>query len=193
MHPAGARILREDDQQEMSREAVLLQWERKIEEAERRPRRVERTAGEADDGNESPSGRFERTAEETEEGAEEGGRPRPAARAAAPNPSRRRSHGGRDARGAAALCTERRPAGRGSAAGLGATHDQDHRPARASAPATAFGGRKPARSAGPDRPLSLPAGAVPGGRRRWDRARLRQPPALPPRITVWSVGYAFLA
>jgi len=84
MHPAGARILREDDQQEMSREAVLLQWERKIEEAERRPRRVERTAGEADDGNESPSGRFERTAEETEEGAEEWGRPRPAARSGAP-------------------------------------------------------------------------------------------------------------
>jgi hypothetical protein len=35
MQPAGARILREDDN-EMSREAVLLQWERKIEDAERR-------------------------------------------------------------------------------------------------------------------------------------------------------------
>ena len=34
MHSAGARALREDDH-EMSREAVLLQWERKIEVAER--------------------------------------------------------------------------------------------------------------------------------------------------------------
>jgi hypothetical protein len=34
MHSAGARVLREDDN-EMSREAVLLQWERKIEVAER--------------------------------------------------------------------------------------------------------------------------------------------------------------
>jgi hypothetical protein len=42
MQTAGARILPEDDQQEMSREAVLLQWERKIAEAERRPSRFER-------------------------------------------------------------------------------------------------------------------------------------------------------
>jgi hypothetical protein len=35
MHTAGARALREDDN-EMSREAVLLQWEQKIEAAERR-------------------------------------------------------------------------------------------------------------------------------------------------------------
>jgi hypothetical protein len=35
MHSAGARVLREDDNG-MSREAVLLQWERKIEDAERR-------------------------------------------------------------------------------------------------------------------------------------------------------------
>jgi hypothetical protein len=35
MHSAGARALRGDDN-EMSREAVLLQWERKIEAAERR-------------------------------------------------------------------------------------------------------------------------------------------------------------
>jgi hypothetical protein len=47
MSTAGARALREDDDG-MSREAVLLQWERKIEDAERRE-----------------SGRFERaTAEE---------------------------------------------------------------------------------------------------------------------------------
>ena len=38
---AGARILPEEDPQEMSREAVLLQWERKIEAAERRPSRLE--------------------------------------------------------------------------------------------------------------------------------------------------------
>jgi hypothetical protein len=46
MSTAGARALREDDDG-MSREAVLLQWERKIEDAERRE-----------------SGRFERAADE---------------------------------------------------------------------------------------------------------------------------------
>jgi hypothetical protein len=53
MQTAGARILPEDDQQEMSREAVLLQWERKIEEAERRPSRFER-AGEDSEADEEP-------------------------------------------------------------------------------------------------------------------------------------------
>ena len=38
----AARILREDDHGDMSREAVLLQWERKIEAAERRPGRFDR-------------------------------------------------------------------------------------------------------------------------------------------------------
>jgi hypothetical protein len=46
MQTAGARALREDDNG-MSREAVLLQWERKIEDAERRE-----------------SGRFERSTDE---------------------------------------------------------------------------------------------------------------------------------
>jgi hypothetical protein len=46
MHAAGARILPDDDHQDMSREAVLLEWERKIEEAERRRSRFQR-AGEA--------------------------------------------------------------------------------------------------------------------------------------------------
>ena len=41
MQTAGARALREDDQDDMSREAVLLQWERKIEAEERRPSRFE--------------------------------------------------------------------------------------------------------------------------------------------------------
>jgi hypothetical protein len=54
MQTAGARILPEDHQQEMSREAVLLQWERKIEEAERRPSRFER-AGEAPEADEELS------------------------------------------------------------------------------------------------------------------------------------------
>ncbi len=40
MQTAGARILREDDQHDMSREAVLLQWERKIEADERRTTRL---------------------------------------------------------------------------------------------------------------------------------------------------------
>jgi hypothetical protein len=35
MQTAGARALREDHHEDMSREAVLLQWERKIEAAER--------------------------------------------------------------------------------------------------------------------------------------------------------------
>jgi hypothetical protein len=46
MSTAGARALREDDNG-MSREAVLLQWERKIEDAERRESgRFARVAGE---------------------------------------------------------------------------------------------------------------------------------------------------
>ena len=44
MPTSAARILREDDQQDMSREAVLLQWERKIEAAERLPDGAERLA-----------------------------------------------------------------------------------------------------------------------------------------------------
>jgi hypothetical protein len=54
MQTAGARILPEDEQQEMSREAVLLQWERKIAEAERRPSRFERAY--EDPGDEEPRG-----------------------------------------------------------------------------------------------------------------------------------------
>jgi hypothetical protein len=50
MQTAGARVLREDDQEDMSREAVLLQWERKIEAEERRPSRLERADGEAGEG-----------------------------------------------------------------------------------------------------------------------------------------------
>jgi len=42
MQTAGARALREHEHEDMSREAVLLQWERKIEAAERRPARFER-------------------------------------------------------------------------------------------------------------------------------------------------------
>ena len=42
MQTAGARALREHESEDMSREAVLLQWERKIEAEERRPSRFER-------------------------------------------------------------------------------------------------------------------------------------------------------
>ena len=42
MQTAGARALREHETEDMSREAVLLQWERKIEAAERRPTRFDR-------------------------------------------------------------------------------------------------------------------------------------------------------
>jgi hypothetical protein len=41
MQTAGARALREHESEGMSREAVLLQWERKIEAAERSPSRFE--------------------------------------------------------------------------------------------------------------------------------------------------------
>ena len=50
MQTAGARALREDDQDDMSREAVLLQWERKIEAEERRPSRFERGEDEGEGG-----------------------------------------------------------------------------------------------------------------------------------------------
>jgi hypothetical protein len=48
MQTAGARILPEVNEQDMSREAVLLQWERKIEQAEGRPGRFEPSEGETD-------------------------------------------------------------------------------------------------------------------------------------------------
>ena len=50
MQTAGARALREDEVEDMSREAVLLQWERKIEADERRPSRFEREADDAGEG-----------------------------------------------------------------------------------------------------------------------------------------------
>ena len=48
MQTAGARVLPEDNEQDLSREAVLLQWERKIEQAERRPGRFERNGDSSD-------------------------------------------------------------------------------------------------------------------------------------------------
>jgi hypothetical protein len=45
MQTAGARALREQETEELSREAVLLQWERKIEAEERRPSRFEHEDG----------------------------------------------------------------------------------------------------------------------------------------------------
>ena len=42
MQTAGAPALPEDDHEDMSREAVLLQWERNIEAEERRPSRFDR-------------------------------------------------------------------------------------------------------------------------------------------------------
>jgi hypothetical protein len=48
MHSAGARAVREHETEDLSREAVLLQWERKIEAAERRPSRVDRENAEAE-------------------------------------------------------------------------------------------------------------------------------------------------
>jgi hypothetical protein len=70
MPSASARVLREDDQHDMSREAVLLQWERKIEAAERSPSRagLDGESGTVEelrpteDATHSEPRRFERTA-----------------------------------------------------------------------------------------------------------------------------------
>jgi len=51
MQTAGARALREHETEDLSREAVLLQWERKIEAAESRPQRFQQDdAGEGGGG-----------------------------------------------------------------------------------------------------------------------------------------------
>jgi hypothetical protein len=77
MQTAGARILPEDDKQEMSREAVLLQWERKIEQAERRPNRFERAA--------EPSRSAAESSRSAAESSQPDGEPRAIGLAAAPN------------------------------------------------------------------------------------------------------------
>ena len=50
MQTAGARALREHETEDMSREAVLLQWERKIEAEERRPSRFDLDEHDGDGG-----------------------------------------------------------------------------------------------------------------------------------------------
>jgi len=88
MHSAGARALREDDNQ-MSREAVLLQWERKIEVADRLD------AGERPEPEHpaSPARRFVRAAAAASATAEPAEpvelRPVPAPAAVAADPERR--------------------------------------------------------------------------------------------------------
>jgi hypothetical protein len=57
MQTAGARILPEDEPQGMNREAVLLEWERKIEEGERRQAP---TAGVTETATHAAPRRFER-------------------------------------------------------------------------------------------------------------------------------------
>ena len=73
MQTAGARALLEHETEDLSREAVLLQWERKIEAAERRPSRFEEREGEAgtvaelrptEDATHEEPRRFERRAAE---------------------------------------------------------------------------------------------------------------------------------
>jgi hypothetical protein len=94
MQSAGARVLREDDQHDMSREAVLLQWERKIEAAERSPSRADLDDGEGgtveelrptEDATHSEPRRFERAAPPAAPAGERRtititGRPAPASR-----------------------------------------------------------------------------------------------------------------
>jgi hypothetical protein len=103
MQTAGARALREHETEDMSREAVLLQWERKIEAEERRPSRPDREAeGEGEGGtvaelrptedatHEAPR-RFERRAAEllTEQPLSER---RTVTITGQPTPARRRAH-----------------------------------------------------------------------------------------------------
>jgi hypothetical protein len=76
MYSAGARALRGDDN-EMSREAVLLQWERKIEAAERRDEAGRREEAERRDQEERrDEGRFVRS-QAPEATAEPAGQPVP--------------------------------------------------------------------------------------------------------------------
>ena len=56
MQTAGARALPEDDHEDMSREAVLLQWERKIEAEESRPSRFDRAEDNGADSGEGGTG-----------------------------------------------------------------------------------------------------------------------------------------
>jgi len=99
MQTAGARALREHETEDMSREAVLLQWERKIEAAERRPSRFEDedeggTVAElrpSEDATHEAPRRFERRAAEllTEQPLAER---RTVTITGQPTPARRRAH-----------------------------------------------------------------------------------------------------
>jgi hypothetical protein len=107
MQTAGARALRDDQHEDMSREAVLLQWERKIEAAERRPSRFERESeGEGgtvselrptEDATHAEPRRFERSAAEllTEQPIAER---RTITITGQPTPARRRPHSVLEAR-----------------------------------------------------------------------------------------------
>ena len=145
MQPAGARALREDDN-EMSREAVLLQWERKIEAAERREASAERRDGRATVPVAEPADR------EPAPSARREPAPRPTRRAERP-PSR----AGRRARSPSGA-RSRSPASPRRRAGAARWSTRQLGPAR------------------PDRPLGLPARPLPGGRRRRHRARLAPAP-----------------
>jgi hypothetical protein len=101
MQTAGARALREHETEDMSREAVLLQWERKIEAEERRPSRFEHESeGEGgtvaqlrptEDATHEEPRRFERRAAEllTEQPLAER---RTVTITGQPTPARRRAH-----------------------------------------------------------------------------------------------------
>jgi hypothetical protein len=101
MQTAGARALREHDSEGMSREAVLLQWERKLEAAERSPSRFELEDGgeggtvsplrPTEDATHEEPRRFERRAAEllTEQPLAER---RTVTITGRPTPARRRAH-----------------------------------------------------------------------------------------------------
>jgi hypothetical protein len=105
MQTAGARALREHESEDMSREAVLLQWERKIEAEERRPSRFEDegkggTVAElrpSEDATHDEPRRFERRAAEllTEQPLAER---RTVTITGHPTPARRRPHSVMDSR-----------------------------------------------------------------------------------------------
>ena len=100
MQTAGARALREHETEDLSREAVLLQWARKIEAAERRPSRFEEREGQGgtvaelrptEDATHEEPRRFERRAAEllTEQPVSDR---RTVTITGHPTPARRRAH-----------------------------------------------------------------------------------------------------
>ena len=167
MHTAGARALRADDN-EMSREAARLQWEQKIEAAERRE---EEDRAEAEDASRAEAALAEAAL------ADGSDAPLPGV---LPAVARERQSDRGQAGTAAGGIRQRAPA-----ASLRAPQSTPRSPPAIGAPSRSRDSLlRPAGVAQslrrrsltrPDRPLGVPAGPLPGGRCRRDRARRNDP------------------